>query len=135
MKQFSCLCLLLLLAFTQASGQQNNKKVMTQQTLIDRFIVPQPAIDTFMQRVNYNRNFIKKLPGFIHDAAYQRRDEKGNLIFVTVAVWENETVISNAKAAVQAEYRKIGFNMPQFLEQAGIIIERGIYEEVEEKGQ
>ena len=109
---------------------------MTQQTLIDRFIVPQPAIDTFMQRVNYNRNFIKQLPGFIHDAAYQHRDEKGNLIFVTVAVWENETVINNAKAAVQAEYKKIGFNMPQFLEQAGITIERGIYEEVtEEKGQ
>ena len=126
---------MLLLAFTQVSGQQNNKKIMTQQTLIDRFIVPQPAIDTFMQRVNYNRNFIKKLPGFMHDAAYQHRDEKGNLIFVTVAVWENETVISNAKAAVQAEYKRIGFNMPQFLEQAGIIIERGIYEEVEEKGQ
>ena len=133
MKQFSFLCLVLLLAFTQVSGQQNNKKVMTQQTLIDRFIVPQPAIDTFMQRVNYNRNFIKKLPGFMHDAAYQHRDEKGNLIFVTVAVWENETVISNAKAAVQAEYKRIGFNMPQFLEQAGIIIERGIYEAVEEK--
>jgi len=133
MKQFSCLYLMLLLAFTQVSGQQNNKKIMTQQTLIDRFIVPQPAIDTFMQRVNYNRNFIKKLPGFMHDAAYQHRDEKGNLIFVTVAVWENETVISNAKAAVQAEYKRIGFNMPQFLEQAGIIIERGIYEEVEEK--
>jgi len=132
MKQFSSLCLLLLLAFTQVSGQQNNKKVMTQQTLIDRFIVPQPAIDTFMQRVNYNRNFIKKLPGFMHDAAYQHRDEKGNLIFVTVAVWENETLINNAKNAVQSEYKRIGFNMPQFLEQAGITIERGIYEEVKE---
>ena len=134
MKQFSCLCLLLLLAFNQVSGQQNNKKVMTQQTLIDRFIVPQPAIDAFMQRVNYNRNFIKKLPGFVHDAAYQHKDEKGNLIFVTVAVWENESVINNAKAAVQAEYKRIGFNMPQFLEQTGITIERGIYEEVVEKG-
>jgi len=132
MKQFSFLCLVLLLAFTQVSGQQNNKKVMTQQTLIDRFIVPQPAIDTFMQRVNYNRNFIKKLPGFMHDAAYQHRDEKGNLIFVTVAVWENETLINNAKNAVQSEYKRIGFNMPQFLEQAGITIERGIYEEVKE---
>ena len=132
MKQFSFLCLLLLLAFTQVSGQQNNKKVMTQQTLIDRFIVPQPAIDTFMQRVNYNRNFIKKLPGFMHDAAYQHRDEKGNLIFVTIAVWENETLINNAKNAVQSEYKRIGFNMPQFLEQAGITIERGIYEEVKE---
>lgn len=135
MKQFSCLCLLLLLAFTQVSGQQHNKKVMTQQTLIDRFIVPQPAIDAFMQRVNYNRNFIKTLSGFVHDAAYQHKGEKGNLIFVTIAVWENETVINNAKAAVQAEYKRIGFNMPQFLEQTGITIERGIYEEVVEKEQ
>jgi hypothetical protein len=135
MKQFSYLCLVLLLAAAQVSGQQNNKKVMTQPTLIDRFIVPQPAIDVFMQRVQYNRNFIKKLPGFIHDAAYQHRDEKGNLLFVTVAVWENETVINNAKAAVQAEYKRIGFNMPLFLEQAGITIDRGIYEEVMEKGK
>ena len=105
------------------------KQYSMQQIFIDRFIVPQKAIQEFTERVTINRNFIKKLPGFIRDAAYERTDAQGNLVVITVAVWENEEAINKAKEAVQAEYKKQGFNIAEMLERLNITIDRGIYKE------
>jgi len=98
------------------------------QIFIDRFIVPQNAKAEFIRRMTINRNFIKDLPGFIRDEAYERTDEEGNLICITIAVWGSEAALKNAKELVQAEYRKQGFNMPAMLERLGIRMERGQYE-------
>jgi predicted ester cyclase/heme-degrading monooxygenase HmoA len=106
---------------------QNNNHRKGEVSLIDKFILPAKAKQEFMQRVNINRAFIKNLDGFIEDAAYERVDEVGNLIFVTVAIWKNEEAINKAKEAVQAEYKKEGFNMPEFLKRLDIMIDRGVY--------
>jgi heme-degrading monooxygenase HmoA len=103
----------------QPSGNQVN--------FIDKFLVPAKAKQEFMERVKINRNFIKNLPGFIEDAAYERTDENGNLVFITIAVWENEDAVKKAKEAVQAEYKKQGFNMPEMLERLNITMDRGMY--------
>jgi hypothetical protein len=60
----------------------------------------------FYERTSINRKFIKILPGFIEDAAYEYTDKDGNLICITVAVWENVQALNKAKEAVQAEYKK-----------------------------
>ncbi len=64
--------------------------------------MPATAIKEFKERVTINREFIKKLPGFIEDAAYEYADKDGNLIFITVALWQNSEALNNAKEAVQA---------------------------------
>ena len=97
---------------------------------IDKFLVPEKAKQEFMERVNINRNFIKTLPGFIEDAAYERTDEYGNLIFITIAVWENEDALKKAKEAVQAEYKKQGFDPAAMFERLNITMDRGTYQEV-----
>jgi len=104
-----------------------SSKIETQQFFIDKFIVPQNAKREFIERMNVNRNFIKNLPGFIEDNVYERTDEHGNLIIVTVAMWENEDAIKNAKGAVQALYQKEGFDMQGFLKRLNIVIDRGQY--------
>jgi steroid delta-isomerase-like uncharacterized protein len=96
---------------------------------IDKFLVPANGKQEFMERLKINRDFLKKLPGFIEDAAYERTDENGNLVFITIAVWENEDAIKKAKEAVQAEYKKQGFNMPAMLERLNITMDRGLYKE------
>jgi len=106
---------------------QNNNFHEGEVSLIDKFIVPVKAKQEFMQRVNINRAFIKNLEGFIEDAGYERVDEVGNLIFVTIAIWKNEESINKAKEAVQAGYKKEGFNMPEFLKKLDIKIDRGVY--------
>jgi len=99
-----------------------------QMTLIDKFFVPKTAINEFMERMNYNRSYIIKLPGFIKDEAFKQTDDKGNQTVITMATWQNMKSIDDAKIAVQAEYKRMGFNMQQFLQQNNIVlVERGIY--------
>jgi len=145
MKKANLVNLILLLGFFLAtqikiySQTTNSKKEVKMETiqekksdtlekiLIDKLIVPEKAKQEFIERMNINRNFIKQQPGFIGDAVYERSDGQGNLVYVTVAVWQNEDALNNAKEAVQAEYRKQNFNLPEMLKRLNITIDRGIY--------
>lgn len=108
----------------------SNKKAHKDQIyFIDKFFVPEKGRQEFMERLNINRNFIKTLPGFVEDAAYEHTDEHGNLIFITIAVWENEEALEKAKETVQAAYKKQGFNLAEMIERLKITMDRGIYQE------
>ncbi len=100
------------------------------QVFIDKFVVPKNAVEEFIQRMNYNRGFIRNLPGFLQDAAYERTDENGNTVVVTIAVWESEDAIKKAKEAVQTEYDRIGFHPAEMFARLNIALERGIYTEM-----
>ena len=99
------------------------------QILIDKFLVPQEAIEEFTNRMNYNRNIIKNITGFLGDTVYKRADENGNLVIITIAEWKDENCILNAKEAVQTKYKKTGFDLPGFIARLNIEMERGIYQE------
>lgn len=98
-----------------------------EQIFIDRFIIPETSKAEFIERMTINRNLISKLPGFIRDDVYKRNDEQGNTLCITVAVWESEAAIANAKEQVQADYKKTGFDMPGMLQRLNIKMERGQY--------
>ncbi|MCW3467051.1 ester cyclase [Chitinophaga nivalis] len=98
---------------------------------IDKFFVPAAGKTAFLQRLHFNRHFIKTLPGFIEDAAYSYTDEQGNFTCITVASWDNITSLTQAKEAVQAEYRKQGFDLAAMLEQLHIVADRGVYQVME----
>ncbi len=100
------------------------------QVLIDKFVVPKNAVEEFIQRMNYNRGFIRNLVGFVQDAAYERTDENGNTVVVTMAIWQSEDAIKKAKEAVQAEYARIGFHQAEMLSRLNIALERGTYTEM-----
>ncbi len=96
-------------------------------SFIDKFSVPAAARKEFYERMNINRNFIKALPGFIEDAAYEYTDNNGNLICVTIALWENKAAFEKAREAVQAEYKKQGFDPSAMFTRLHITADRGIY--------
>jgi predicted ester cyclase/heme-degrading monooxygenase HmoA len=108
----------------------SKKAKKDQVSFIDKFHVPAQAKQEFLERVSINRNLLKKLPGFIEDHAYERTDENGDLIFITVAIWQNDDAVKKAKEAVQLEYKKEGFDMPQMIKRLNITIDRGIYSEL-----
>lgn len=108
----------------------NKKYSKDQVRFIDKFFVPFEAKTAFYHRMRINRNFIEKLPGFIEDAAYEYTDDKGNLICITVALWENQEALNKAKEAVQAEYKKQGFDAAEMFKRLNIVADRGIYTEV-----
>jgi predicted ester cyclase/heme-degrading monooxygenase HmoA len=109
----------------------NKKASPDQVSFIDKFFVPAPAKKEFYERMHINRNFIKKLPGFIEDAVYEYTDDKGNLICITVAKWESKKAVETAKEAVQAEYKKQGFNPAEMFERLAITMDRALYSETE----
>ena len=98
-----------------------------EQIFIDRFTMPENALPEFTERMEFNRNFLRTLPGFIRDDAYESRDDQGNILCITVAVWESTAAVHNAKEQVEAEYKKINFDMPAMLERLDIRMERGLY--------
>ncbi len=98
-----------------------------QVVFIDRFFVPADSKEEFFKRMAINRNFIKELPGFLGDEVYQRLDENGNLVCITVAKWQNETFLEDAKKAVQQLYKKEGFNPAEMFQRMGITVDRAVY--------
>ncbi len=100
------------------------------QIFIDKFVIPQNGKQEFTERMNFNRDFIKNLPGFLGDAAYERTDENGDMIFITVANWESEEALNQAKLKVQAEYQRIGFNPAELLSRLNITMERAVFQPV-----
>jgi len=110
---------------TLANRKNNAEHVQ----FIDSFIIPKASWKEFAERVKINRSFIKTLPGFIEDVAYERTDEQGNIHYITVAVWQNETALKQAKEAVQTEYKQQGFNPAEFMTRLKVTMDRGIYTE------
>jgi predicted ester cyclase len=94
---------------------------------IDKFFVPAVAKDEFHQRVKINRDFIRALPGFIEDQVYEYLDNDGNLICITIALWESHDAVGQAKIRVQAEYKRQGFDPAAMMERLGIVMDRGTY--------
>lgn len=131
--------LAVLLAITFVAGhtthRYSNTTVMTDSTnriLIDRFVIPAAAREAFLQRMKNNRQFIVTQPGFINDEVYLQNGENGDLRCVTIAVWQNDAALANAKTAVQAEYKRTSFNPQQFMEQQHIQMERGVFAQMPE---
>lgn len=100
------------------------------QIFIDRFIVPTNSKQEFIERMNINRAFIKTLPGFIKDTAYESEEEQGHFILITIAEWESQTALQAAKKAVQEAYKNEGFNPPTFMNNLGVVMERGLFREM-----
>ena len=98
------------------------------QIFIDKFIIPQQAKQEFTERMNINRAFIKNMPGFIQDSAYERTDASGHINCITIAIWASEQALNQAKAAVQAEYQRTGFDPAEFLTRLNITMEREVYQ-------
>ena len=100
--------------------------------LIDQFFIPESSIAEFKEKMDYNRVFIKSLSGFIRDKVLENHDDNGNLIIITIAEWQNQDKLDEAKISVQEEYKRIGFHPKDFYERLNIKIERGQYQTFQE---
>jgi len=121
--------LLSALAYAQQTKNQPTKMEKNmKQVLIDKVTVPANSKEEFLPRMNMSREFVKKQPGFIKDEFFEQTDEHGDLIYITIVVWENEEAFDKARHAVQAEYQREGFDLPGFCKRLNIKLERnGIY--------
>ena len=110
----------------------NKKENRDEIYFVDKFSVPKVSVGEFLERMNYNRVFIKTLPGFISDQVFEQKDNEGNLVIITIAVWENQDKLNQAKTTVQTEYKRIAFNPVEFYQRLNIKMERGQYSKFKE---
>lgn len=94
---------------------------------IDKFYIPKNSIAEFIERMNYNREFVKNIPGLIKSEAYQQNDAAGDLTIITTAVWKNQDHLEKAKSLVQTEFKRINFNPTEFYQHLNVKLERGLY--------
>lgn len=99
-------------------------------TFIDTFTIPENSREAFIGRMNKNRELLKTMPGFIEYHAYEKTAGKSKFNYITIATWENEEAITNAKKAINAYYRNENFNLQEFIKQNDITMERALYSEM-----
>lgn len=95
--------------------------------LIDTFIVPEAAVDEFLEHVHFSANIVKTRPGFIEGHVYRRIAGDGRVNVVTTAVWANQAAMDDARKSIPVEFAKIGFSPPEIMKKLDIQIERGVY--------
>ncbi len=128
---YSLFVALLFTTNVKAQSKESSNK-MKKQILIDKFFIPKNSIEEFNQRMKYNRDFIKNLPGFIKDEVFAQTAEDGSLTVITVATWENRESLTRARDVVQNEYKRIGFNPVEFYQRLNIKMERGLFQNMED---
>ena len=99
-----------------------------QKVLIDKFIVPEESIAPFLERSRKVQSFIKTLPGFVEGFLYEKKDGESGYNYVTTAVWESEEAFDNARKAVAAEFKRLGYDPQETRKELKIESERAVYE-------
>ncbi|MNJ94959.1 hypothetical protein D3C87_126630 [compost metagenome] len=99
-------------------------------TLIDTFTIPQSLYEVFIERMSRTKDMLKKMLGFIEDHTYEKTSEESHLSYITITTWENEESLAQAKKAMASLYKKENFNLQEFIEKNGIIMQRTIYKEM-----
>lgn len=99
---------------------------------VDKFFVPKTSIDEFTKQMKSNRAFIANLSGYIRGEAIQKTDSEENLTIITIAIWENQDKLDEARQSVQTEFKRIGFNPAEFYQRLNIKMEREIYSSLKE---
>lgn len=108
--------------------ESNNQK----HCVIDKITIPANAIAAYTEKAEYIGQLLRQQKGLIKYQTFQLKGDSGNLKVITVATWANLKSLDNAKLAIREAMKNEGINMPSFLEQHGILMERDIYLPVDE---
>ena len=96
--------------------------------LIDQFLVPASAAQEFLKNVHFSADIVKSRPGFVEGYVYQRVTDDGRVNVITTAVWASEPFMREAKASIQDEFARIGFNPPEIMQRLGVQMQRATYQ-------
>jgi len=96
--------------------------------LIDQFVVPEAAVEEFLEQVHFSARLIRSRPGFVEGYVFRRASGEGRVNVVTTAVWASEAAMNEAKRSIPEEFAKVGFNPLEIMKRLGVQIERGVYQ-------
>ena len=98
--------------------------------IIDRFTVPEAAMQDFRVRIKLSMQIIEKQAGFVDHRAYEQIDHNEQSTYITIVAWESREDLEKSMPCVQAEYERLSFDPTRTMESLHIALDRGIYTEV-----
>lgn len=98
---------------------------------VDRFTVPEQALEEFLGRVRQTHELLRAQPGFLQDLLLEQSFVPGERNVMTIVEWESEEAIAAAKASVQAMHREAGFNPQELIARLGIRAEIASYRHIQ----
>jgi hypothetical protein len=97
---------------------------------IDRLTVPAAARGELLEAVRGTHRVLRRQAGFVSDRIVEKPAGPGVSTIITIAEWENASVVDTVRKAVEAYHREIGFDREAFLKRLGITLEIGLYSTV-----
>ena len=97
---------------------------------VDRFVVPAQARDTFLAEVRTTLEFVRTLPGYLHDLVVEQPSDGGRFDLVTVVEWDSPASIEKAEAEVKARHGQRRFDSQERFAKLGIEADMARYEQV-----
>lgn len=76
--------------------------------VINKFVVPDEALDAFLGEFAAHRAFLAAQPGFLRGALYRKSGGPGRYNIVNVAFWETAAALQKARDAMGAHYAQSG---------------------------
>jgi heme-degrading monooxygenase HmoA len=99
---------------------------------VDRFKVPVAGREEFLARVHETHVLLRTLPGFEGDLLLESEGDAEGSRIVTVALWKDHAAVVEARARVEADRRKTGFDPQQVIARLGVEADMGMYGEIAE---
>ncbi len=100
--------------------QNHTSDLSTRVYRVDKFIVPQPAFEEFVNKVKLTHEVLRKQPGFLQDFLLEQTGGPGEFNFVTIVEWESQEFVEQARTAVMALHKSINFNPAELVDRLGI---------------
>jgi heme-degrading monooxygenase HmoA len=97
---------------------------------IDKFVVPEPSREEFLQRVLETHEILRRQPGFVRDALLEQISGPGRFNIVTIAEWESPAAIDAARVAVEKARAATGFNPGEAMARLGIEPDMANYRDI-----
>jgi heme-degrading monooxygenase HmoA len=94
---------------------------------IDRFDVPDAAVEEFLAGLQPTHDLLRGLPGYGQNLLLEGARENGTTRLLTFVVWEDEAAIAGAQRAVQRLHDAGGFAPARMAARLGIRADLGVY--------
>lgn len=87
---------------------------------VDKFVVPEEAIDEFLGYVERTHALLREQPGFEHELILRKDSGPGQYNIVTLVEWDGDDAIAGARDAVHAMNARDGFDPSALFERLGV---------------
>lgn len=98
---------------------------------VDKFSVPEHARAEFLERVRLTHDVLRVQPGFLRQFLLEQTAGPGKFNFVTFVEWESQNAVEQARDAVAAHHRQLGFDPQQMRSRLGIDADVASYRRID----